>query len=143
MFEEIAKNNYQLPSERCDGRRKGGIHEIDRILSLEAKFEALMNRLNQQAPKEPPLGEIAYMQSQNALMDNTPLQLEDVNYVNNRSYTFLPNNNFPTHYLVGLRNHKNLSNRNKTIVPHEPISLAPPWHLRDSKIKEPRVPIIK
>ena len=81
MFEELAKNNYQPSSERGDGRRQGGIHEIDRISSLEAKFEALMTRLNQQAPKEPTLGEIAYMQSQNALAANPPLQIEDVNYV--------------------------------------------------------------
>ena len=52
------------------------------------KFEALMTILNQQALKEPTLGEIAYMQTQNALMENTPLQIEEVNYVNNRSYTF-------------------------------------------------------
>ena len=38
MFEELAKNNYQPPSERGDGRRQGGIHEIDRISSLEVKF---------------------------------------------------------------------------------------------------------
>ena len=34
MFEELAKNNYQPPSKRGDGRRNGGIHEIDRISSL-------------------------------------------------------------------------------------------------------------
>ena len=73
MFEELAKNNYQPLFERGDGRRQGGIHEIDRISSLEVKFEALMTKLNQQAPKEPTLGEISYMQSQNALVANTPL----------------------------------------------------------------------
>ena len=56
-----------------DGRKQGGIHEIDKISSLEAKFEALMTILNQQAPKELTLREIAYMQTQNALMENTPL----------------------------------------------------------------------
>ena len=56
--------------------------------SLEAKFEALMARLNQQAPKEPTLGEIAYIQAQGALMANSSLQIEDANYMNNRSYTF-------------------------------------------------------
>ena len=50
MFEELAKNNYQPPFERVDGRRQGGIHEVDRISYLEAKFEVLMTRLNQQAP---------------------------------------------------------------------------------------------
>ena len=46
MFEEQAKNNYQPPFERGEGRRQEGIHEIDRISSLEAKFDALMTRLN-------------------------------------------------------------------------------------------------
>ena len=56
--------------------------------SLEAKFEALTARLNQQALKELTIREIAYMQAQGALMANLPLQIEDANYVNNRSYTF-------------------------------------------------------
>ena len=75
MFEELAKNNNQPPSKRGDGRKHEGIHEIDRISSLEVKFEALMTRLNQQAPKEPTLGEITYMQTQNTLMANTPLRI--------------------------------------------------------------------
>ena len=91
---------------------------------LEAKFEALMTRLNQQAPKELTLEEIAYMQTQNALIVNTSLQIENANYVNNRSYTFRPNNNFPTHYQSGLRNHENLSYENQVIVPHEPHQLS-------------------
>ena len=124
MFEELAKNNYQPPSERGDGRQQGGISEVDRISSLEAKFEALMTRLNQQSVREPTLGEVAYMKNQNALGANTPLQIEEANYVNSRSYTFLPNNNLPTHYHVGLRNHKNLSYGNQAIVPHEPHQLS-------------------
>ena len=83
MFEELTKNNYQPLFERCDGRKQRGIHEIDRISSIEAKFEALMTRLNQQASKELTLGEIAYMQTHNTLIANTLLQIEDANYVNN------------------------------------------------------------
>ena len=101
MFEELAKNNYQPPLERGDGRKQGGIHEVDRMSSLRAMFEALMTKLNQQAPKEPTLGEFAYMQAQGAHMANTPLQIEDANYVNNRSCTFHPNNNMPSHYHLG------------------------------------------
>ena len=41
-FEELEKNNYQASSERSVGRRQGGILELDRLLSFEAKFEALM-----------------------------------------------------------------------------------------------------
>ena len=63
LFDELAKKNYELPSERNVGRRQGGILEMDRVSSLEAKFEALMTKLNQQTPKEPTMGEIAYMQA--------------------------------------------------------------------------------
>ena len=79
-----------------------------------------MTELNQQAPKEPTLGENAYLQTQNTLIKNTPLQIEDVNYVNYRSYIIFPNHNLPSHYHVGLRNHENLSYRNQAIVLHEP-----------------------
>ena len=96
------------------------MHEVDRMSSLEAKFEALVPRLNQQAPKEPTIRDIAYMQEQGALMANPLLQIEDVNYVNNRSYTFRPNNNLPAHYHPGLRNHENFSYNNQVIVAHEP-----------------------
>ena len=69
--------------------------------SLEAKFEALMARLSQQAPKEPTIGEIAYMQAQGALMANPPLQIEDANYVNNRSYTSDPTTSYHTIIIQG------------------------------------------
>ena len=53
LFNELAKNNYQAPSKRSAGRRQGGMHDVDRISSLEVKFDALMTKLNQQNPKEP------------------------------------------------------------------------------------------
>ena len=31
LFEELAKNNYQVPSKRSIGRRQGGILELDRV----------------------------------------------------------------------------------------------------------------
>ena len=123
IFEELEKNNYQPLSKKGDGRKQGGMHEVDRI-SSEAKFEALMARLNQQAPKEPTIREITYMQAQGALMANPPLQIEDADYVNNRSYTFRPNNNLPSHYHPGLRNHENFSYNNQAIVPHESHQLS-------------------
>ena len=92
--------------------------------SLEAKFEALMTKLNQQTPKEPTLGEIVYMQAQGAMMTNPSFQVEEANHVNNRGYTFRPNNNLPSKYHPGLRNHENFSYGNKAIVPHEPHQLS-------------------
>ena len=70
LFEELMKNNYQAPSEISVGRRQGGILELDRMSSLEAKFEALMAKLNQQNPRELTIGEIDYMQAQGAMMAN-------------------------------------------------------------------------
>ena len=142
MFEELAKNNCQPPSERGDGRRQGGLHEVDKMSSLEAKFEASMARLNQQAPKEPTIEEIAYMQAQGAIMANPSLQIEDANYVNNRSYTFLPNNNLPSHYHPELMNHEKFSYSNQAIVPHERSPPPPPPQIKQyhdtSRFSEPR-----
>ena len=64
------------------------------------------------------------MQAQGALMANPPLQIEDANYVNNRGYKFQPNNNLPSHYHPGLRNHENFSYNNQAIVPHKPHQLS-------------------
>ena len=83
-----------------------------------------MARLNQQAPKEQTIREIACMQAQGALMANPPLQNEDANYLNNRSYTFRSNNNLPSHYHPRLRNHENFTYSNQAIVPHEPHQLS-------------------
>ena len=44
--------------------------------------------------------------------------------MNNRSYTFQPNNNLPSHYHPGLRNHENFSYSNQVIVRHEPHQLS-------------------
>ena len=78
-FEELAKNKHQPPLERNVGKRQGGILEMDRVSSLETKFEALMTKLNQQTPKKPTLWEIAYMQAQGAMMANPPYQVEEAN----------------------------------------------------------------
>ena len=90
LLEELEKNNYQAPSERNGGKKQGGLLKMDRVSSLEKKCDALMTRLNQQTPREPTIGEIACMQAQGALIASPPLQIEDANYVNNRSYAFRP-----------------------------------------------------
>ena len=68
-----------------------------------------MTKLNQQTPKEPTLQEIAYMKTQEAMLANATSQVKEENYLNNRGYVFRPNNNFPMHYHLVLRNHVNLS----------------------------------
>ena len=102
LFEELAKNICQAHSERSIERRQGGILELDWVSSLEAKFEALLTKLNQQAPKEPTLREIAYMKTQEAMLANPTSQVEKANYFNNRGYVFRSSNNLTTHYHLGL-----------------------------------------
>ena len=115
LFEELAKNNYQAPLERGVIRKQGGMLEL-------AKFEALIIKLNQQTPREPTIGAILYMQAQGAMMANPPFQVEEVNYVNNRGYTFQLNNNLPSHYHLGLRNHENFHMGIKLWFPMNPTS---------------------
>ena len=72
-----------------------------------------MTKPNQPTPREPTMGKIAYMQAQGAVMENSTSHVEEANFVNNRGYVFRPNNNFPTHYHLGLRNHENISYGNQ------------------------------
>ena len=103
---------------------------MDRVSSLEEKFEALMTKLNQQTLRESTMGEIAYMKAQEVIMANSISHVEEVNFVNNKGYIFQPNNNLITHYHPRLRNHENPSYGNQAIVPHVPhqfsVSNAPP-----------------
>ena len=89
-----------------------------------------MTKLNQQTHREPTFGEIAYVKTQESMLENATSQVEEVNYLNNRGYIFQPNNNLPMHYHPRLRNHENLSYGNQAIVPHVPhwlsVSKLPP-----------------
>ena len=87
LFEDLEKNNYQVPSKRSMGRRQGGILELDRVSPLEAKFEALMTKLNQQTSREPTIGDIAYMKAQEAIMGNSTSHVKEANFVKNK-YVF-------------------------------------------------------
>ena len=76
------------------------------------------------------MGEMAYMQAQDPMCVDQVFQVEDANFDNNRGYVFRPNNNLPTHYNPGLRNHENLSygNQGNFQDPHQNFSSqnAPP-----------------
>ena len=63
LFEELAKNNYQAPSKRSSGRKPDGILEIDKVSSLEDKFEVLITKLNQQPHESLLLGSSLYASS--------------------------------------------------------------------------------
>ena len=56
------------------------------------------------------------MQAQGNMMVNPAFPVKEANFVNNRGYVFQPNDNLPTHYHPGLRNHKDLSYGNQENV---------------------------
>ena len=47
LFEELAKNNYQAPSERSLGRKSAGVLEIDQLSAIQAQLAGLTNEMTQ------------------------------------------------------------------------------------------------
>ena len=69
------------------------------------------------------MGDLAYIQS--LVVTNQVYQVEDAKFVGgNRSNVFKPNNNLPSHYNLGLRNHKNLSYGNQGNSQQAPQNLG-------------------
>ena len=120
LIEDLAKCNYKAPFEALgsSSRLKGsGVIELNRMTTIEAKFDALMNKLgNNERRMHTTLevGTISEEEKRNSVNEGLthegPHQVEEAQYLNtNRSYTFKPNLNLPTHYTPALRNHENFS----------------------------------
>ena len=118
LIEDLAKCNYRTPSKALgsNGRyRVGGVPELNKMTTIEAKLDAIMNRLNNQERRSHSVNEVELMQGEEAdkeVAQEGAYQLEECNYLNEgRSYHFKPNPNLPTHYTPALRYHENLSYR--------------------------------
>ena len=51
LIEELAKNNYRAPFEASGSSsrlRAGGVIELNKMLAIESKLDAIMNRMNNQ-----------------------------------------------------------------------------------------------
>ena len=51
LIEELAKSNYRAPFEALGSSRKlrgGGVIELNKMSTIEAKLDAIMNRMNNQ-----------------------------------------------------------------------------------------------
>ena len=91
--------------------------ELNKMSTIEAKLDAIMNRMNNQERRGHSCNEMGIVEGaeQKCVVDQGlahegPYQMEEVQYLNgNRTYNFEPNNNFPTYYTPALRNHENLS----------------------------------
>ena len=91
--------------------------ELNRMTSIEAKLDALMNKMGNQDRRMHLAHEVGIVEgneqkhsSDEGLAYEGPYQVEEAQFVNgNRSYNFKPNLNLPTHYTPSLRNHENFS----------------------------------
>ena len=87
------------------------------MTAIEAKFDAMMNRMNNQEKIIQLVNEVGIINGveknnvvKQGLAQEGAYRVEEAQYLSgNRSYNFNPNNNLPTHYTLALRNHENLS----------------------------------
>ena len=86
------------------------------MISMEAKLDAIMHRMDKQEKKLHSAHEIEAMERDGIIRsaegptEEDPYQVEEAKYMNEqRSYHFKPNTNLPTHYNPALRSHENFS----------------------------------
>ena len=117
LIEDLAKCNMKAPSEfsRSIGRGRG-IMELSKMTAMEAKLDAIMNRMDKQERKMHTAHEIGAIErellrgSADVPTEELFYDAEEVKYLGEpRSYHFKPNPNLPAHYHPALRNHENFS----------------------------------
>ena len=121
LIEDLAKCNYKAPSETSgsSSRLKGsGLIELNRMTAMEAKFDALMNKMGNQDKRMHSTSEVGIVDDsekrnsvEEGLTHKGPYQVEEAQYLNaNISYNFKSNLNLTSHYTATLWNHENFSN---------------------------------
>ena len=90
--------------------------ELNKMSTIEAKLDALMNKVCMQERSNRSIHLIRTMEDQQRVLNDEglaqdgPYQQEEVQFINgNRSYNFKINTNLPTHEAPALRNHENFS----------------------------------
>ena len=120
MIKDLAKCNYKGTSEASgsNSRLKGtGVIELNRMIAIEAKLDALMNKVgNNERRMHIALegGIVDERERRNSTEEGSthegPYQVEEAQFLNtNRSYTFKASLNLPIHYTPALKNHENFS----------------------------------
>ena len=129
LIEDLAKRNYKALSEasRSNSRLKeNDLIGLDRMTTIEAKLNAVMNKLGKSERRMHTTHEVRAIdeiirRSAKELFREEPYQVEETKYMNEqRSYHFKPNPNFPTHYAPSLRNHENFSYGGRAQQGHRP-----------------------
>ena len=95
-------------------KKAAGIHEVDPIVSLSAWVSALANQIIAFTTKESTIKEAAMVAITSYMGDGVGVRVEQeqCQYINNWNFNYQPNNNLPTHYHLGLKNHENFSYTN-------------------------------
>ena len=115
VMEDLAKCNYKAPFEasgRSSIQRGNGLIGLDRMIAIEAKLDAVMNRIGNNERMMHIENEVGAVEERNrrsaeGLTEEEPYQVEETKYMNEqRSYYFKPNPNLLTHYTPALRNHE-------------------------------------
>ena len=119
LIADLAKCNMKAPSKfsGSNNRTRGSrVIELNKMIAMEAKLDAIMHMMDKQDKKLHFANEIGAVErggirrSVEGSADEDPYAVEEANYLNEqRSYHFKPNPNLPTHYNPALRNHENIS----------------------------------
>ena len=109
----------KAPSESSDSNnrtRGSGVIELNKMISMEAKLDAITLKMDKQEKRLHFAHEIGAVErdgirrSAEGSTEEDPYQVEEAKYMSEqRIYHFKPNPNLPTHYNPALRNHENFS----------------------------------
>ena len=117
LIEDLAKCNMKTPSEFSRGNSRGkGIMKLSKMTAMEAKLDAIMQRIDKQEKKTYTAHEIGAVEreilkgSAERAAEEQFYDAEEVKYLGGqRNYHFKPNTKLTTHYHPALRNHENFS----------------------------------
>ena len=120
LIEDLTKCNYKAPFEASGSSsrlRGSGLIKLNHMIAIEAKLDAVMNKLGSNERRMHTALEVEIVDEgerrksdEEGSNHERPYQVEEAQYLNaNKSYTFKPNLNLPTHYTPILRNHENIS----------------------------------
>ena len=118
LIEDLAKCNYKAPSEASGSSirlRGSGLIELKHMTSIEAKLDAMMNKLGSNEKRMHTSHEEGAVNegtrsSAEGPVEEKHYQVEETKCMSEqRSYHFKPNPNLPTYYTLAPRNHENFS----------------------------------
>ena len=118
VIEDLAKYNYKTPFESSgsSSRMRGNdLIGLDRTTAIEAKLDAVMNKLSSNERRMHTAHEVGAVREgrrndAEGYEEEEPYQVEEAQYLNvNKNYTFKLNPNPLIHYSPTIRNHESFS----------------------------------